>query len=64
MAKMSSFLKMLLSELQRREAKISRKYIGDNEVSGKSRVKIYKETTLVVSKEHETHFSDKIIKEE
>ena len=34
------------------------------EVSGKSRVKIYKEKTLVRSKEYEAHFSDKIIKEE
>jgi len=34
------------------------------EVSGKSRAEIYKETTLVRSKEYEAHFSDKIIKEE
>jgi len=34
------------------------------EVSGKSRAEIYKETTLVRSKEYEAHFSDKIIEEE
>jgi len=34
------------------------------ETSGKSRAEIYKETTLVRSKEYEAHFSDKIIEEE
>jgi UDP-3-O-[3-hydroxymyristoyl] glucosamine N-acyltransferase len=33
------------------------------DVSGKARVEIYKETTLVRSKEYEAHFEDQIIKE-
>lgn len=32
------------------------------DASGKSRAEIYKETTIVRSKEYETHFKDKIIK--
>lgn len=36
----------------------------DIDVTGKSRAEIYKETTLVRSKEYESHFKDQIIKTE